>query len=118
MSSLQRITLFLAAILIARAVAVAQKASIHLPADNAVSQLRSGPGEDVARKNCNFCHSTDYIVRQPHLTAEQWDAEVKKMIGVYGAPINATEARIIADYLGKNYGSEKGESKRTDARTP
>jgi hypothetical protein len=117
MSSLQRSTVFLAAILILARAAVAQKTSIQLPADNAVSQLRSGPGEEVVRKNCSFCHSTDYIVRQPHLTAQQWDAEVKKMIGVYGAPINAADAQIIANYLDKNYGAENGHSK-PDARRP
>jgi hypothetical protein len=29
----------------------------------------------------------------------------KKMINVFGAPIDAADARIIADYLKKNYGS-------------
>jgi hypothetical protein len=57
------------------------------------------------------------VVGQPDLTAQQWDAEVKKMIGVYGAPINAADAQIIAEYLDKNYGAEDGHSK-TDARRP
>ena len=31
-------------------------------------------------------------------------AEVTKMIKAFGAPINDADAKIIADYLKKNYG--------------
>lgn len=110
MSHLQRKTILLAAIFCA-GTALAQKTFIQLPPDNPVSQLKSGPGDDAVRKNCTFCHSTDYIVRQPHLTAQQWDAEVKKMIGVYGAPIIPTDAKTISDYLAKNYGKESADPK-------
>lgn len=48
---------------------------------------------------------------QPRLTAQQWDGEVKKMIGVYGAPINSADAKTISDYLAKEYGSDGSESK-------
>jgi sulfite dehydrogenase (cytochrome) subunit B len=98
--------------------AFAQKNSIHLPPDNSVSQIKSGAGDDVVRKNCNLCHSSDYIVRQPHLTAPQWDAEVKKMIAVYGAPISTADAKTISDYLAKNYGAESAESKKAESRKP
>jgi sulfite dehydrogenase (cytochrome) subunit B len=33
------------------------------------------------------------------------DAEVTKMIKVYGAPISDADAAVIADYLKQNYGS-------------
>jgi sulfite dehydrogenase (cytochrome) subunit B len=91
------------AILVMTAAAMAQKKSIQLPRDSPSAQIKSGAGEEVARKNCGFCHSTDYIVIQPHLTAQQWDAEVKKMIAVYGAPISVADAKTISDYLAKNY---------------
>ena len=118
MSDLQRRTAYLAALLALATVAVAQKTSIQLPPDNPVSQLKSGTGDDVVRQNCSFCHSTDYIVRQPHLTTQQWDAEVKKMIGVYGAPISAGDTKIIADYLAKNYGADSADLKRPEAGKP
>lgn len=107
-----------AAVLALATVAFAQRTSIQLPPDNPVSQIKSGPGDDAVRKNCSFCHSTDYIVRQPHLTAQQWDAEVKKMIGVYGAPIIPADARTISDYLARNYGSESNKSRKTEAGKP
>lgn len=118
MSKMQRKAVYLAALLALATAAVAQKNSLRLPADNFVSQLKSGAGDDVVRKSCGFCHSTDYIVFQPHLTAQQWDAEVKKMIAVYGAPINAADAKTIAEYLAKNYGAESGESRKSEAVKP
>lgn len=83
-----------------------------------MAQLKSGPGDDTVRKNCSLCHSTDYIASQPHLTAQQWDAEVKKMIAVYGAPISAADAKTISDYLAKNYGAASPESKEAQAGKP
>jgi len=51
------------------------------------------------------CHSLDYVpMNSPFLTA-QWDAEVAKMIGAFGAPIDQADAKIIADNLKKNYES-------------
>ena len=44
-------------------------------------------------------------MNSPFLTAAPWDAEVAKMINAFHAPIDATDAKIIADYLKKNYGS-------------
>lgn len=102
---------YLAAVLTLATIAVAQKTSIRLPPDNPVSQIKSGPGDDAVRRDCGFCHSTDYIVMQPRLTALQWDGEVTKMIGVYGAPINSADAKTISDYLAKEYGSDGSESK-------
>ena len=85
----------------------AQRVSIRLPADNPDSALKPGLGVDIVGKNCGICHSTDYIVRQPHLDAKHWSDEVSKMIHVYGAPIMEPDAKSIADYLGKHYGTEE-----------
>jgi len=84
----------------------AQTTSIELPRDNPVSQIKAGAGDEVVGRNCALCHSTDYIVGQPHLDAQRWSAEVQKMIKTYGAPISDADAKIIADYLAKNYGAE------------
>jgi hypothetical protein len=34
-----------------------------------------------------------------------WQAEVGKMIRAYGADISDGDAKLIVDYLAKNYGS-------------
>ena len=88
------------------AAAVTQQTSIQLPPDNPVSKIKPGVGDVVVSRNCVACHSTDYIVMQPHLDAQHWDAEVKKMITVYGARIADSDAKIIVDYLATNYGPE------------
>ena len=116
MRNLRQKLFCVAAILVMTAAAVAQKKSIQLPPDNPSAQIKSGAGEEVARKNCGFCHSTDYIVIQPHLTAQQWDAEVKKMIAVYGAPISAADAKTISDYLAKNYSDESSRAEQSKRR--
>src|SRR5580700_11589901 len=50
--------------------------------------------------------SLDYVVmNSPFLSAAGWDAEVAKMINAFGAPIDQSDAKVIADYLKKNYGT-------------
>ena len=38
------------------------------------------------------------------LTHQGWEAEVNKMIKVFGAPIQPADAKVIIDYLTANYG--------------
>jgi mono/diheme cytochrome c family protein len=69
-------------------------------------QLKKAPGLDKVETNCGTCHSLDYVeMNSPFPNATLWDAEVIKMIKTFGAPIDETDAKIIADYLKKNYGS-------------
>jgi len=84
----------------------AQQKSITLPDDNPMAQLKAGRNVEVTRNNCNSCHSTDYIVRQPVSDAKKWEGEVTKMIKVYGAPISQADAKAIIDYLATSYGLE------------
>jgi sulfite dehydrogenase (cytochrome) subunit B len=107
----ERKAVWLVALLGLAAGALAQESSIRLPPDNPVAQVKAGAGDQTVRSNCSLCHSTDYIVRQPHLDAQHWDAEVKKMINTFGAPINDADEKIIAGYLAKNYGPETGSDK-------
>ena len=68
--------------------------------------LKKAPGLDKVEANCGACHSLDYILmNSPYPNAALWDAEVTKMIKAFGAPIDAADAKTIADYLTKNYGS-------------
>jgi mono/diheme cytochrome c family protein len=75
-------------------------------ADEPTVELKKAPGLDKVENNCGACHSLDYIqMNSPYLNAAGWDAEVAKMRGAYGAPIDDADAKAIADYLKKNYGS-------------
>jgi sulfite dehydrogenase (cytochrome) subunit B len=87
--------IFIAAALMATS-AAAQEKSV---------QLKPGPGLDKVEGNCAGCHSLDYVqMNSTFLTAAGWDTEVAKMINAFGAPIDQADAKIIADYLKKNYG--------------
>jgi len=68
-------------------------------------KLKPGPGLDKLEANCQACHTLAYIpMNSPFLNAAGWDAEVAKMRGPYGAPIDDADAKAIADYLKANYG--------------
>ena len=68
-------------------------------------QLKEAPGLNKVESNCAGCHSLDYVMmNSPFPNATLWDAEVTKMIKAFGAPIEETDAKIIADYLKKYYG--------------
>ena len=67
---------------------------------------KKAPGLEKVEANCAGCHSLDYIVmNSPFPNAALWDAEVTKMIRAFGAPISDEDAKVIAEYLKKNYGS-------------
>ena len=68
-------------------------------------KLKPGTGLDKVEGNCAACHTLAYIpMNSPFLNAAGWDAEVAKMRGPYGAPIDDADAKAIADYLKANYG--------------
>ena len=74
-------------------------------ADEFAIKLKPGTGAEAVQNNCAACHSLDYIqTNSPYLDAKGWNAEVAKMIGAYGASINADDAKTIGDYLATNYG--------------
>jgi mono/diheme cytochrome c family protein len=69
-------------------------------------ELKKGPGLDKVEGNCGSCHTLDYIqMNSPYPSAALWDAEVTKMIKAFGAPISDEDAKEIAAYLKKNYGT-------------
>ena len=74
-------------------------------ADEQPIDLKKAPGRDVVEGNCAACHSLDYIeMNSPFLNAAGWDAEINKMIKLFGAPVSEADAKTIADYLKANYG--------------
>ena len=108
-----KIVLLVLAFLVCGALAVADdrglvkegtKRSITLP-DIPVA-LKDGAGKEVTGRLCGICHSLDYITTQPSFPKAKWQAEVNKMVKLYGAPISEADAGIIADYITKSYGTE------------
>lgn len=78
----------------------------HVAAEEKEIALKAGPGRDKVEANCNACHSLDYIpMNSPFPNATLWEAEVKKMVGPFGAPISDDDAKVILEYLKANYGS-------------
>ncbi|HYM32983.1 MAG TPA: hypothetical protein VEU47_16915 [Candidatus Cybelea sp.] len=74
-------------------------------ADEKPVALKDAPGRDAVEANCAACHSLDYVrTNSPFMDRKTWEAEVGKMINVFGAPISAADAKTIAEYLVKNYG--------------
>jgi len=75
-----------------------------LAAEQAI-ELKRAPGVERVEANCGSCHSLDYLpTNSPFLNAASWQAEVNKMINAFGAPIDEADAKIITEYLIKNYG--------------
>jgi hypothetical protein len=75
-----------------------------LPEETAA--FKPGPNLDVVQNNCTGCHSADYIRTQPREVKSRkdfWQAEVTKMIKVYGAPISDADVPRIVEYLAATY---------------
>jgi cytochrome c5 len=69
-------------------------------------KLKQGPGLDKVEANCQACHTLAYIpMNSPFLNAAGWDATVNKMINALKAPIDEADAKVIKEYLAKNYGT-------------
>jgi mono/diheme cytochrome c family protein len=78
--------------------------SYALPEETAA--FKPGPNLDVVKNNCTSCHSADYVAIQPRKLKSKrdfWQAEVTKMIKVYGAPIEEADIGKIVDYLVATY---------------
>ena len=53
---------------------------------------------------CAVCHSVDYITMSaPVMNRAAWEKSVRKMIDVFGAPVDEQDASRIIDYLGQHY---------------
>jgi sulfite dehydrogenase (cytochrome) subunit B len=86
------------------AAAGAKPVNYHVPDDEA--ELKPGKNLEVVQDNCTACHSPDYFKTQPQgpaFKASFWQAEVMKMIKVYGAPIDDADVGKIIEYLSENY---------------
>lgn len=74
-------------------------------ADEASVQLRDAPDVALVVSKCSICHSVDYIqMNAPFMKRAGWEAEVRKMVKVMGAPIDEVEVARVVDYLTTQYG--------------
>ena len=79
---------------------------INYPLPDETAAFKPGPGVEFAQNNCTACHSADYIQTQPRgakFKKDFWQAEVTKMIKVYGAPIEEADVGQIVEYLAATY---------------
>ena len=92
---------------LAVAVGVALGAATAARADESALRLKDAPEAVTVRAYCSGCHSVDYILmNSAFLKKAGWDAEVRKMIKVMGAPVPEDEVARIVDYLAASYGVE------------
>src|SRR5512138_1691864 len=86
--------------------ASAQAAPISYTLPEETAAFKPGPNLDVVKANCAACHSADYVQTQPRgekFKKDFWQAEVTKMIKVYGAPIDDADVPKIVEYLTATY---------------
>ncbi len=87
--------------------AAALTLSLAARADESALRLKDAPELTTVRAYCSSCHSVDYIqMNAPFMKKAGWDAEVRKMIKVMGAPVPDEEVARIVNYLAANYGVE------------
>jgi mono/diheme cytochrome c family protein len=103
----QPIWMLLAPAVVSTAVIFAASAKpVSYPLPDETAAFKPGPGVEFAQNNCTACHSADYIQTQPRgakFKKDFWQAEVTKMIKVYGAPIGEADVGPIVDYLAATY---------------
>jgi len=70
-------------------------------------RLADDSAADSVRAHCSICHSLDYIqMNSPFMKRAAWEAEVRKMVKVMGAPVAEADVATLADYLVRHYGVE------------
>lgn len=82
--------------------------TLTLPPDGLQLKASALPGYAKAQAHCVACHSAEYVAYQPPIAARPyWDAMVKRMKGVFKAPVPDEDMPLIVDYLVKTYGNEQ-----------
>ena len=82
---------------------VIKSTTVDLPSGDGM--FPGGASADAINNNCLACHSTEMVLNQPALPKATWQAEVRKMIAVYRAPIDEADVPAIVDYLASTKGA-------------
>jgi hypothetical protein len=77
--------------------------TVELP--TSTRSFPNAPGVEAVRAACVICHSPGMVLNQPPLTKAVWEAEVRKMINVYKAPIPEASVAPIVAYLAQVKGA-------------
>jgi cytochrome c553 len=77
--------------------------TVELPPGD--SLFPGGKEADAINNNCLACHSADMVLNQAPLPRTTWEAEVRKMISIYRAPVDEADVPAIVDYLAKTRGT-------------
>jgi mono/diheme cytochrome c family protein len=77
--------------------------TVVLPASTRI--FPGGAAAAPVSANCVICHSAGMVLNQPPLTKAAWEAEVRKMINVYKAPIADASVAPIVAYLAQIKGA-------------
>lgn len=96
----------LAAATVSAAFLAANASPVTYTLPEETASFKPGPNLELVQANCGGCHSPDYLSTQPQgekFKKDFWQAEVTKMITVYGAPIAAEDAPRIVEYLAATY---------------
>jgi mono/diheme cytochrome c family protein len=103
---MQRTSLLALTALATSIIASAGAAPISYKLPDETATFKPGPNLEVVQNNCSACHSADYIATQPQgpeFKKDFWQAEVTKMIKVYGAQIDDSDVPKIVEYLATTY---------------
>jgi hypothetical protein len=102
---MKRTTLLLPVLALAACICAVTAAPIGYKTPDETAAFKPGPNVDLVKNNCTACHSVDYVITQPPMKDRKgfWQAEVTKMIKVYGAPIDDADVGKIVDYLAATY---------------
>ena len=102
---MQRTVLLAITLALASGFTAVTAAPVNYQLPDEVAAFKEGPDLEIVKGNCSACHSADYIKTQPPIKDKKgfWQAEVTKMIKVYGAPINDADVGKIVDYLAATY---------------
>lgn len=102
---MQRTVLLIVSLALTTGLGSTIAAPVNYQLPNEVAAFKPGPNLEIVQGNCSACHSADYIGTQPPMKDKKgfWQAEVTKMIKVYGAPIDDADVGKIVDYLAATY---------------
>jgi virginiamycin B lyase len=95
---------------------------LALPAAARAQAFPDGPGKEILEKKCSVCHAPEQVTTFGR-SAEEWHEVVVNMIDL-GAEVNEEEAKVLVEYLAKNWplkGSKPAEEKpaeRSQRRSP
>ena len=80
-------------------------------------EAASGEGRELFIARCSSCHSVDYIEMHARFgTRALWESQVPKMRNAYKAPMTDEDAKVIVNYLERQYGPARVE--RDQRTTP